>query len=150
MHRNEVSTTVGVRESDGGCHLATQRWIGGFELIDFDHLFVRYQAKEATTIGVGARSRLARSSGLRVGQRDSNGSAFARVELVDPRGHAVRYSPLDDRLRVQEKAIDRRAWSTDMKLNASRSHVARRRVNSRVPVRDQSTGREWLPAGFDG
>src|SRR5215208_3106080 len=106
MYTEHVGPAIGVAERDRDRHLTVQRGICRFELVYLDEQLVWHELDEAAVIGVGARSRLAYTGRRVVGERDPERAALAAVEFVHVGGHARRYFPLHDRLRVDEGVVD--------------------------------------------
>src|ERR1700733_5860763 len=118
-----VGPPAGPGEHGRHRHLAAQAGVGCLELEYLGHLLVRHQPGEVAVVGISLGGRLAGRARRVIGERYPEGAPFAGIELVNPAGHAIRHPPLLDRIRIEERPVDSRAWRADMASDLCRIHV---------------------------
>jgi len=72
---------------------------------------------------VGVRGRLASPGRCVVAERDPERATFAGVERTHVAGNAVRHHPRRDSARIEKRAIDVRAGSVHVTIDARRPHT---------------------------
>ena len=111
-----------IGERDRDRHRALHRRVGGLELDRLDDPLVGHERDEPAVVRVGPGGRLAHAWRARVGQRDPERTALARLEHVDLARHAVGHPPGRDLARVEQRAVDPRARRREDSADLGRAH----------------------------